>query len=307
MDLGDSKFDRYDASIPDADPRQVADWIGRHLARSYDGEVVSERGNGMHSFEHRLTWKDADDKKAPQLVMLQWGGRPVHPHVTQSGHRTPAFVTPFRASYPSHRVSRVDVAVDGRCDGLWPHIWGVFDGIAKRDTRIAKSAQVYSFPHNPDHGDSYRLGADSSSWQVMIYEKGKERFAKTGDPSWRWFFDVVRMEARFWPEKTFKDRAAGMASGEFWGCSPILRQVAREFMQLDPEAVSMKETRTADHERALAWITDQGGPTLLRELDRQGGDIDAWATLLIDMCQAAADRRARPDRGTVLHASELSH
>lgn len=307
MDLGESKFDRYDASIPDADPRQVSDWITRYLAKTYDGEVIVEGGNGMHSFEQRLTWKDAGDKKQPQLLMMQWGGRPIHPHVTQSGHRTPAFVTPFRASYPSHRVSRVDVAIDGRRNGLWEDTFAMFDNIAKRDTRLAKSAQIYSFPHNRDHGDSYRLGADSSSWQVMAYEKGKERFAKTGDPSWRLLFDVVRMEARFWPEKTFKDRAAGMASEEFWGCSPVLRELAGKFMNLDPEPVSMKETRTADHERAMAWVAQQAGPTLLRELERQGGDIEAWASTIIDMCLEASKRHDGLDHGTMLHGSALAH
>jgi hypothetical protein len=307
MDLGASKFDRYDASIPDADPRQVTEWINRHLAKTYDGDVIVEGGNGMHSFEQRLTWKGAEDKKQPQLLMLQWGGRPMHPHVTQSGHRTPEFVTPFRAAYPVHRVSRVDVAIDGRRDGLWEDTFKLFDSIAKRDTRIAKNAQIYSFPHNRDHGDSYRLGADTSSWQVMAYEKGKERFSKTGDPAWRLLFDVVRMESRFWPEKSFKDRAAGMASGEFWGCSPILRELARKFMNLDPEPVTMKETRTADHERAMAWVAQQAGPTLLRELARQGGDIIAWASTIIDMCEDAAKRPGEPERGTMLHASELRH
>jgi hypothetical protein len=305
MDLGGTKFDRYDASIPDADPRQVSDWISRHLAKTFDGEVVMEGGNGMHSFDQRLTWKVADDKKQPQLLMMQWGGRPVHPHVTQSGHRTPLFVTPFRASYPAHRVSRVDVCIDGRKQDLWANTFAMFDEIAGRDTRLAKSAQVYSFPHNPDHGDSYRLGADTSSWQVMAYEKGKERFAKTGDPSWRALFDMVRMEARFWPEKTFKDRAAGMASEEFWGCSPILRELAGKFMNLDPEPVTMKETRTADHDRAMAWMAKQAGPTLLRELARHHGDIEAWATTIIDMCQEAARRHDGADPETLVYAAPL--
>lgn len=298
--LGHSKFDWYAASVPDVDDRRLAAWIGRHLERTYDGSVTVEHGKGLNSFADRLTWRDADDRKAPQLAMLQWGGQPKHPHVTVSGWRTPEFVTPFRAAFPRHRVSRVDVALDMRGEGLFAQVWAVLADISARNTRLVGRREEHD---DPDRGNSYYLGAPSSSWQLCGYEKAKERFAKTGDSSWKLFWDLVRLESRFWPEKVMKDRAAVMAPAEFWGCSPTLREVARRCLALEPEHVSMKESRTADHERAMAWIADQGGATLLRELERVGGDLDAWATSILDRVMEAQSRR---ERGRVLHASSTT-
>ncbi len=287
MDLGVAHFDWYQATIRDEDDRRVVAWMDRHMREFYDGETIQEAGRGFNSYSDRVAWKDPSVKDGKALCTVQWGGYAKHPHVTMTGFNTRAFVDPFRAAFPVHRVTRVDSALDMRADGLFESLWQTFDAIVERDSRMHSTADR-QMPPNRDKGWSYTLGGSQSAWQCQLYEKGKERFARTKEDAWRLFFDVVRLEARVWPEKAFKDRASTMPAAAFWGCSPILMQIARAAADLEPEPVSMKETRTADDERTMAWIAKQAGPALLRDLARKGGDIDAWAAELLDRCMEAA-------------------
>lgn len=300
MDLGIAHFDWYQATVRDLEPRRLVDFMGRHLAKHYDGETVAEHGRGFNSFADRMAWKDPATKDGKALCTVMWGGQPVHPHVTVSGFTAREFVPHFRSVFPVHRVTRMDSALDMRADGLFESLWGLFDGICARDSRMHKTADR-RMPPNRDKGWSYTLGSDQSVWQCQLYEKGKERFANTKEEAWRHFWDVVRLEGRVWPAKSFKDHAATMPADALWGCSPILREIARAAVNLAPEPVSMKETRTESHERTMAWIAKQAGPALLRDLAMKGGDIDAWAAELIDRCMTAAG----PSKSqSVLHANQ---
>lgn len=261
------QFDWYQATVF-ATPEAL---VAELLAQLPQGVIRSD-AKGFNSFKHRADLHDVDGEL---YATVMHGGVNPHPNVKSTSDHAPALAGVLRARWPLHRVSRLDVAVDGRGEGL-------FDEIVAAMSRIGRSHRMKGekiIPDDLDDGSTYYLGARTSPLRVRCYEKGKQLFKETGDPVWRNFFDWTRLELQVRPEKDFKTGAARMQPEDFWGCAQWTRDLAGAVLELNPEAVTMKPTRIADHERAMRALTAQYGPTILRQVEKLG----SWSAFTDDL------------------------
>ena len=267
------KFDWYQATVP-AMPEAMVKMLRDNLP---EGHVRTD-GKGSNSFKHLAMLHHPEGE---MYCTVQHGGVNPHPNVTATGDHAPALATLLRDLVPDHRISRLDVAVDFRGDTA-------FDDSIRLLGRVSRKYRVKGFKllaEDPDDGSTYYLGAKKSDIRLRCYEKGKELFAKTGDPVWRNLFDWVRMELQVRPKKDFKSRSATMEPEAFWGCSPWTRAIASGVFDMSPEPVSIKPTRIADHERAMRFLVAQYGPTIRRQVEKVGG----WDAFTEDLKARLAD------------------
>lgn len=262
------RFDWYQATVPATQPALLA----ALLADLPEG-VVQEVGKGFNSFAHRVDLSEDGEV----LATIMHGGVNPQPNVKSSGDNAPALAQFLRRQFPEHRVSRLDVCLDMRGDGLFDDIVRVMSHVG-RDFRL-KGEKI--IPDDLDDGSTYYLGSRASPLRIRCYEKGKQLYKLTGDPVWRMFFDWVRLELQVRPEKGFKLTAASMEPDAFWGCSAWTREIAEGAMSMNPDPVAMKPTRIADHERAMRALTAQYGATIRRQVMKLG----SWDAFMADLQQ----------------------
>jgi hypothetical protein len=219
------------------------------------------------------------------LASVYHGGHNPHPNVKASGgdadrRHGDVLAGILRHEFPDHKVSRLDPAFDVRGDGLFDRIdalatdvWREQRALGRRfkDQRIGGSA--------PEDGRTIYLGSRKSNLCMRAYEKGKERYAATGDPFWLDYSDLVRLELQVRPQKAFKRTAATIGPKEAWGCSPWSRRVMQGVAGMSPEPISLKIPRVSDHERAMRWLTAQGGRTILHQVEILG----SWEAFTLDL------------------------
>lgn len=273
-------FDWYQATVP-AQPSHLLEVLHANLPEG----IQRTDGKGFNSFAQRADLHDADGEV---FVTAMWGGVNKHPHAKASGDHAPALAEVLRHAYPVHRVSRLDVAVDGRGEDLFERCVALMSSTG-REHRL-KGEKI--IPDDLDDGSTYYLGARTSPLRVRCYEKGKQLYKLTGDPVWRQFFDWTRIELQVRPEKQFKETASRMQPADFWGCSAWTRDIAAGVLAMSPDAVTMRPTRIADHERAMRALVAQYGPTLLRQVEKLG----SWDAVMDDL-------RARLGRSDVQQAA----
>lgn len=252
------QFDWYQATVPASVEALIAELIA-----NLPEQIQRVNGKGFNSYSNRA---DLQDYQGEVFATVMHGGVNPHPNVKSTSDHSPALAGVLRARWPVHRVSRLDVAVDARGDGL-------FDEVVRLMSAVGRSHRMKGekiIPDDLDDGSTYYLGSRASPLRVRCYEKGKQLFKETGDPVWRNFFDWTRVELQVRPEKDFKSTAATMEPADFWGCSQWTRDLASGVLAMQPEAVTMKPTRIADHERAMRALTAQYGNTILRQVDRLG-------------------------------------
>lgn len=253
------QFDWYQASVPTHHEAIIA-----HLLANMPEGTKRANANGFNSFKHRA---DLHTEDGEILATVMHGGVNPHPNVKASGDNAPALAGVLRHCFPQHRVSRVDIAIDMRGDGLFDDVVRLMSATGR--TYRLKGEKI--IPDDLDDGSTYYLGSRASPLRVRCYEKGKQLHKFTGDPVWRLFYDWTRLELQVRPEKTFKDVAATMAEDAFWGCAAWTRDLAQGALAMNPEPVTMKPTRIADHERAMRALTAQYGATILRQVAKLGG------------------------------------
>lgn len=252
------QFDWYQATVHASPEALIAE-----LMANLPEDIIRTNGKGFNSFRARA---DLHDAEGELFASVMHGGVNPHPNVKSTGDHGPALAGVLRNRWPDHRVSRLDVAVDSRGEGLFEDCVRLMSAVG-RSHRL-KGEKI--IPDDLDDGSTYYLGSRQSPLRVRCYEKGKQLFKETGDPVWRNFFDWTRLELQVRPEKAFKSTAARMEPADFWGCAQWTRDLAAGLLDLNPEAVTMKPTRIADHERAMRALTAQYGNTILRQVERLG-------------------------------------
>jgi hypothetical protein len=263
----DHVFDWYQASVP-VQHEALDQLLRDHMPAG----TLAFPGKGMNSFLHRLDYTTPDGEN---IATMMFGGVNPHPNVKASGDHAHAMAKLLRMLTPSHRVSRLDVAIDMQGEGLFDDMVRLMSAVG-RNHRL-KGEKI--LPDDLDEGSTYYLGARSAPIRVRCYEKGKQLFKFTGDPVWKQFFGWTRMELQVRPEKGFKSAAATMPPEAFWGCSQWTRALAAGALDLNPERVAMKPTRIADQERAMRALAAQYGQTLLRQVSKLG----SWEALTDDL------------------------
>jgi hypothetical protein len=262
------RFDWYQASVPG-----LPEAVMQQLLATMPSDTVSIDGRGMNSFKHRRDYAIPGESEVIATVMH--GGVNPHPNVKTTGDRSPALASVLRHLWPDHRVSRLDVAIDMRGEGVFDACVSVMSKVG-RDNRL-KGKKI--LPDDLDDGSTYYLGGELSPLRARCYEKGKQLHKLTGDPVWRQLFDWTRLELQVRPQKGFKSAAAKMPPEAFWGCSQWTRELSAGALALNPLPVAMKPTRISDQERAMRYAIQQYGPTFLRQIAKLG----SWEAFTDDL------------------------
>lgn len=260
-------FDWYQATVP-AHHELL---IGKLLERLPEG-VTRCIGPGRNSYKFSDHLFSGDGEN---LATVYHGGHNPHPNVKASGgdghcRHGDVLARSLRAEFPAHRVSRCDVATDRRGECLYDEMKTALLGVYHQQRSLGRKLSDKAVePTDRDAGWTYYLGSGFPH-KVRLYEKGKERFAQTGDPFWLDYFDVVRLELQVRPEKTGKSVAATMEPVQFWGAAEWLRQAAQGALAMSAEPIMLKAPRVPDHERAYRAMIAQYGPTMLRQIELLG-------------------------------------
>ena len=260
------RFDWYQATVPAHHELLLREL----LANAPEGTT---RADGAGRWNYKGSATLASDGEP--LCVVYHGGPNGHPNASSTGDHAPALAGVLRSLFPAHRVSRADIAIDMRGEGLFDEVVRVMSGVG-RQFRL-KGEKI--IPDDLDDGSTYYLGSRSSPLRVRCYEKGKQLHKLTGDPVWRLFFDWTRLELQVRPEKDFKTHAATMEPEAFWGCAPWTRELVAGALAMNPSPVTMKPMRIADHERAMRALTSQYGDTIRRHVRKLGG----WDGFLHDL------------------------
>lgn len=262
-------FDWYQATVP-----AHQELLCRELLSAMHGMGVSRQdGRGMSGYTNSVCLVSGDDTPARILH----GGPNPHPNVLSTGGHAPSLATLLRTVFPTHKVSRCDVAIDMRGDGLFGEISDRMRACGRRH-HLKGSRMI---PDDPNDGATYYLGSPKSPLRVRLYEKGKQLFKETGDTAYEELFDWTRLELQVRPQKDFKSKAAVMEPDAFWGCSKWTRELSAEALGLSPDAVTMKPTRLTDQERAMRALAQQYGPTIRRQIEQLGSAEAFLGDLLV--------------------------
>lgn len=106
--------------------------------------------------------------------------------------------------FPGHGVSRLDAAEDFHGAGTWDRLEAMLTAIAaKHRVTMAPFGEGHRRPdgtRDQTKGRSWYFGSKSSTFRVVLYEKGLEQIAKgvPADPTW------VRLEVRVRPASKAK-------------------------------------------------------------------------------------------------------
>jgi hypothetical protein len=214
------------------------------------------------------------------VATVYHGGHNPHPNVKASGgdasrRHADVLADIIRYEFPVHRVTRIDVATDRRGEGA-------FDLAMQEMLAVAEGQRAHGrkfkqqLIDSAEDGRTLYLGSRASPYRVRCYEKGKERFAQTGDPFWLDYSDLFRLELQVRPVKAGKSTAATMEPSAFWGCTDWVRQVAQGVLAMNAVPVMLKIPRVPDHERAMRHLIAQYGPTLHRHSELLGSWEAVW-------------------------------
>lgn len=234
------KFDWYQASVP------VPVSVLEH-SLIYVLEDEWGIGKSVNGFENCLEGQITG-------VKLLHGGVNPDPFVIGSGRQAPAVASYLRDSFPKHKVSRVDVAVDVNEPGS-------FDQFAASIGSIARRGGVdINFHGDPDissrKGRTWYYGSKHSDVRICLYEKGLKAIKDgdaNADPNW------VRCELRVRPRKGRKLVAARSAPCEFWGFSRWTNSVAETVLDSVVPFVPDESIRQAEVERSFDCMLEQYG------------------------------------------------
>jgi len=271
----EGRFDWYQASLP----TPVSDVVAALRSMPHVASVQEEVGGFGHGFDARWTARDRDEE--PLVTMLS-GPRHM-PNLRASGEPAEGFASWVRSEFPNHRVSRLDVALDGDEPGL-------FDRLEARIRRVAADQKMKSGrairPDDPAAGATYYLGSAKSNTQIRLYQKGLELMGQ-GIPASP---DLTRLELQWRPAKAGKDLAAKLAPRECWGAARWSQAVYEACVSEHVEAVRVPSTKNA-LDRVIDHMIGQYSAVLMRfgarELHRVG--VVHGSVARTDAAQEAAE------------------
>ena len=280
------RFDWYQATVAES-----RDTVTAALA-SLPGtaKVLGEEGGFGHGFNERWVALDAsEDVLASMLV-----GATQKPNLRASGGSAGPFADWLRASFPNHRVSRVDVAHDQEGQGLFVE-W------ESKIRRVADECGLKSgrkiMPDDPSKGATYYLGAASSEVMTRLYEKGRElRAAGQKDAPEH----LVRLEMQWRPVKARKNLAAQMQPREMWGAAKWSAAVLQACVDDRVEWVPVEPVLSRLDE-VMQHLIRQYGVTMMRSGAREmrrkhgivAGQVDPMDAISEVCDKIAADLRSR--------------
>lgn len=250
-----SRFDWYSATFDTLED----DRVPRALAAVFDAAVTLSKGKMGYAHMHTI---ERDDRVLARV--FSGSARLGEVHVVVTSDACDKVVPLIRRLWPDHRVSRVDSAVDFSAD------FAALDDLALSFADARRLS--YRLVTDSDGGATRYLGSPSSEVMVRIYKKSEqlrrlhpEQAAEVPD-------GIVRVELQLRPSSKMKSRVASMTSDDVFGLSQWTTDFAAEFLHFEAERVPTHFRQPSDWLRAMHWIGQQYGPSVIRRVEQVGMD-----------------------------------
>ena len=189
-----------------------------------------------------------------------------------TSHRAPAAAAFIRDTWPIHRVTRLDVALDYTGEGVFDHLHGIASGIAERN-RLKTGLMMQ--PDLLDRGRTYQIGSTASPVLIRLYEKGlheSQRRGRDEDPHW------TRLELQVRPQKSAKSAFASVEPAAAWGATRWTSQLIEAVMGHEPGRIAVAPREDTEWERTQASLVQQYGRHALAGGFRAAGGHDHEVT-----------------------------
>lgn len=278
---GAAFFDWYQASIA-ADPEAIK----ASFVQTFGGEF--EEAHGRNNYTHGA-------KHSALTFTINWGGHNPDPNITATGSDSQAIAEWVRAAFPSHKVSRADVAFDFSLDRSFDTIAAIIEPIARQRGVSIKflgdpAENDPDYPEDKRKGRTLYLGSKDSDNRLRLYEKGFERRGAgmhNIDPN------LTRLEVLTRPKKAHKTLAATLSPFQVVGFSKWISGAVSAVIGDHPAIIPAIIKRDTTTDERLAHLARQYGNTL-REVIEDGGWTRFVETLSIILYDYHHPKRLTP-------------
>ena len=255
---GAAFFDWYQATIP-----ALPDAIQAAFLETFGGSF--EETGGLNNYTNGA-------KHSALSFRVFWGGHNPLPNVVGTSGDSPAIADWVRSTFPSHKVSRADVAFDFSFDRSFDTIAALIEPIARQRGVSIKllgdpAENDPDFPEDKRRGRTLYLGSRSSEVRVRLYEKGFERRGagvENIDPN------LTRLEVVAAPQKARKQHAATLSPFEMVGLSKWISDAIQAVVGDHPALIPQNIKRDTTRDERLAQLARQYGRTLREFIDDVG-------------------------------------
>lgn len=265
-------FDWYQATI-DATPQAVQ----ASFLETFGGEF--EETGGRNTYAH-------GSKHSALSFTINWGGHNPHPNITATSGDSPAIAQWARDAFPSHRVSRADVAFDFSFPRSFDTIRSIIEPLAReRGVSIAllgdPAENDPDYPEDKRRGRTLYLGSPKSDMRLRLYEKGFERRGagvEHIDPN------LSRLEVVARPKKAHKALAATLSPFAIVGLSKWIAGAVAAVVGDHPAIIPANIKRDTTTDERLAHLARQYGRTLREVIDEVGWGrfVETMSIILYD-------------------------
>lgn len=263
-----SGFDGYAATVHAQPEVLFAEMVCLMESAGFEAAVLE--GGKARFYAH---CRDLVDEKGHRLLQMKWGGSNPHPHLECYGVAAPFVAQHLRDTF-SHQPTRIDHAIDLRAKGLFDRIHGYAVALCKEFGLAGSPAGDWV---TVDGGRTYYVGSRASQVYVRIYEKGLKYARDLGIPVTDELRDWVRVELEFKPQnKLARGLATKIDGRQMWGSTAWTEKLATEVLGIEAEAVTIRERRESDTERALRFMGSQYAKHLRKLFDQNGGDFEEF-------------------------------
>lgn len=236
------RFDYYAATVP------------AQLTHCFHS-IEKVYGSGFESINPIRPYMQGKKHVRSGIRVYSGGVNPL-PHMVASGADAVLASEMLREVYPTHRVSRVDVASDFEEVEGFDRVCGLLKPLART---AGVAVQVAGDPDPGEGGRTMYFGSKVSDVRLCIYEKGLEqigRGSKTASPDW------FRVELRVRPRKERKAAAASLSASQLWGMSKWTTKAADTVLNICPEYIPDQSLRTSTASQSVAAMFRQYGRSM---------------------------------------------
>lgn len=259
------RFDWYQASIPEVPHEVIMEALS---ASDYYGSW--EQSRPLRNYDSAASFVVGNETR----FKINFGGQNAEhgANVIGSGKDAQSLADLLRASFPAHRVSRVDSCEDYYHKDAYDYLRNVALKIAK-EQRV-QCREIVKPLADSDDGRTLYLGAQTSPVLMRIYEKGKQ----LGDRS-----EWVRAELQIRPQKEIKAVMAGLSPVEVWGLSKWSHAMGIQLGKKGLQRVDAQVFQQSDHYRAYRWMLKQYRGVLEQMLATHGSSAALGAQIVYDL------------------------
>lgn len=210
--------------------------------------------SGVPQYDQSLALWSLSYVERPMFELSYGGNQDASPHLVSKGYVAQDAHRVLRSVFPSHRVSRMDVAVDLKPVPGGPPVYEQVSAIL-HELHLEHGLKTRTINHDvPAMGRTHYLGSRESVAMVRLYEKDKEQEAK----GLSYIPGNVRLELEIKPQKR-PDRArwASVSLKEAWGATRWTTTLAGRVLHLEAQAIRRAPPMKRTDEETLALILRQ--------------------------------------------------